>query len=436
MPRRLLCLGALLLATILAGCLPRTYRSWNFLVYMNGDNNLEYFAVEDFEEMERIGSTKHVNIFVLFDRSPRSAFPYDSSHEDWSDTRLYRVLRDNNPLKFNSQRLTPEWLTGHAELDMSDPATLRQFIVFCQKYYPAEHTVLTLWDHGSAVWPRAVRRTDGETPSAVKAVCWDDTTTDTPYPWNCLTTDEIARALADAKSVTGQKVDIINMDACLMQMLEVAYELWNGGDPLADYVVGSQADVYGDGNDYRAVLARLTANPAVTAREFAARLVDDYYAYYVHKGLSTTYSVLSLGGEFDPLVAAFKDFATALSEADENTMAEIKSIWDVATSFTGFNYSTEEAIDLYDFAHRLQSCQDEDVAAAALGLMNAFGGAMIHHRETGWYVNRAHGLSILLPDYRIWSNHYDDPDQYDGLALAADTDWDEFILRFVDHTGP
>jgi hypothetical protein len=41
---------------------------WTFMVYLDGDNNLEGAAIDDFMEMSSVGSTSNVNIVVQFDR--------------------------------------------------------------------------------------------------------------------------------------------------------------------------------------------------------------------------------------------------------------------------------------------------------------------------------------------------------------------------------
>ena len=43
---------------------------WTFMVYMDGDNNLEAAALNDFREMAHVGSTADVNIVVQLDRTP------------------------------------------------------------------------------------------------------------------------------------------------------------------------------------------------------------------------------------------------------------------------------------------------------------------------------------------------------------------------------
>ena len=44
--------------------------SWTFLVYLDGDNNLEDAAIDDLNEMEVVGSTADANIVVQIDHTP------------------------------------------------------------------------------------------------------------------------------------------------------------------------------------------------------------------------------------------------------------------------------------------------------------------------------------------------------------------------------
>ncbi len=39
------------------------------MVFMNGDNNLDSFAIQNFLDMANVGSTRDVNIVVQLDRS-------------------------------------------------------------------------------------------------------------------------------------------------------------------------------------------------------------------------------------------------------------------------------------------------------------------------------------------------------------------------------
>lgn len=401
-------------------------KAWNFLVYLDGDNNLEEYAIADLNEMERVGSTDQVNVLVLIDRAPG----HDNSNADWTTTRLYYVTKDTNTSIPSTIRST--LLAALGERDMSDPATLRDFIVYCQEHFPADRTCLTLWNHGGGVYPKsagtAEKRSTGsnsktELKGGLRGICWDDTTTSQNYPWNCLTTDEVAWALSEARDQTGQKIDVINMDACLTQMLEVAYELWNSRDRLTDYLVGSEEIVPGNGNNYVAVLNHLTGNPNMDARTLATTLVDDYYDYYKSTAENTTYSAISLGAEFDSLASAFASFATAMKNS-----SDIESIW--RASFEA-EFSSYENKDLYTYADRVSYyTADPAIDSAAANLKTAIGNAVVAHKETGYYAGYAHGISILLPDAFAWPS-YSGMDQYPTLALSRNTNWDEFIGTFV-----
>ncbi len=400
--------------------LPVAPRQWNFFVYMDGDNNLEAEAIADLNEMELIGSNNDLNILVLFDRIDG----YDTSNGNWSGTRLYKVTRDSNPSLISS-----EWIQSYnatrPELDMSDPDTLKDFIIYCQRNYPAERTVLTLWNHGGGVYPRSV---PGRTLSAAglnaKGICWDDTTG--PDPWNCLTTDEVAQALSGARSSTGKRIDLINLDACVTMMLEMAYQWRNE----ADYLVGSEANVPGAGNDYDTVLRHLQSNPNLSAQSLCYTLVNDYYGYYSGTGSSTTYSALALRSmpSFDRLMSAFTTFAIALNQTDD--LAGAVEAW---LNTTYFDYA--ENRDLYDFAVKLTIYgKDDKVKAAATALRSALESAVLVHRETGIYVGKAHGVAILLPNGATWAS-YAAPDQYPMLELAAATQWDEFLDQLAAATA-
>lgn len=388
---------------------------WNFLVYLDGDNSLEQSAIKDINEMELVGSTQDVNILVLIDRAPH----YDTSNGDWTGTRLYRITKDES----KSYEIVSELVADYGELDMSDPQTLKNFLLFCQTAYPAERTTLTLWDHGDGVYPKSPSRNTQASTVTPQGICWDDTTgTD---PWLCLTTDEIAATLAEVREVTGKKIDIINMDACLMQTLEIAYEWRNE----IDYLAGSQAEVPNNGNNYATLLQTLINNPTITTRQFAETLVDDYYAYYsTNTNGYETYSALSLGTEFDSLVSAFKDFSTALKLTTD--LNGVFLAWKDVTYF-----KVKEYDDLYNFADRLViTSEDADVVNKAKALKTAIGNAVIKHTEIDDFKDKAFGISILLATYNEWPN-YSEANQYTSLLLSKDTDWDDFILRFVDYTA-
>jgi hypothetical protein len=72
-------------------------------------------------------------------------------------------------------------------------------------------------------------------------------------------------------------VDLVGSDACLMGMIEVAYEIKDIG---ASVMVGPEETVPWNGWPYDAILTDLTSNPSWTPSELATSIVDRYYESY------------------------------------------------------------------------------------------------------------------------------------------------------------
>lgn len=405
---------------------------WNFLVYMDGDNNLERFAIQDFNEMEMIGSTDEVNVLVLFDRAPG----YDCSNGDWTNTRLYRVLKDTDPHLINSQ-----YLLDLGEKDMSDPNTLQEFLIRAHEISQAKYTVLTLWNHGGGVYPRSIRSErislspedtifEEKEPLITKGICWDDTTG--LGIWDCLTTDQVASALAKARQTTGKRISVINTDACNMQLLEVAYEWRNE----ADYLVGSEDAIPGDGNHYTSILSFLTASFEVEPEEFATTLVEKYYDYYQSRSCAI-YSALNMGAINEDFMNKFRKFAQRLAEAEGVTRDEIYAAGGSSTYFTDQNLQLFQYVDLYDFASHIgQKVEsDPETRRAAEDFVKTRTGMVLSCLGTGDYQPNADslGLAVNLPyDSSLWLRS-PGMNEYIRLQLAKDTLWDEFINRYSSH---
>jgi len=65
---------------------------WTFMVFINGDSDLEYAGIDDINEMEFVGSSEDVNIVVQYDRSREFA----TEDGDWHGARRYRIEADDS----------------------------------------------------------------------------------------------------------------------------------------------------------------------------------------------------------------------------------------------------------------------------------------------------------------------------------------------------
>lgn len=139
-------------------------------------------------------------------------------------------------------------LTDLGETNTGDPQVLEEFLAFGVSTYPSERHALVIWNHGSGVY------VPEEKPALSMSRSCGPTASDTippqpngPLPaisepgprpnplgfglahddqsGDCLDTTELERVLATGHRLLGRKIDLVGMDACLMAMLEIAWQL-------------------------------------------------------------------------------------------------------------------------------------------------------------------------------------------------------------------
>jgi len=231
--------------------------AWTVMVYMAADNDLGEDALRDLNEMEAIGSGVDLSIVVQIDLPDTGGYP-------WTTARRYLVERDTDTENVGST--LPEDL---GELDMTRPETLAGFLAWARAAYPSDHTLVLLWGHGEA-WDHEESAAAGgaSSESRIQAI-FNDESAD---PDTLMRNHELGSALASA----GGAFDIVAMDACAMQILEVAYELRGS----ASILLASQEVLWEDGFPYDAFLAPLAASPSTTPENLARSMVQAFGSYY------------------------------------------------------------------------------------------------------------------------------------------------------------
>jgi hypothetical protein len=335
---------------------------WTFMVYLDGDNNLESAGIDDFLEMASVGSTADVKILVLFDRVPG----YNTEYGNWTDTRRGLVNAGDVP--------NASWGTSMGELNMGDPQTLINFVEWGMQNFPATRYAVVLWDHGSG-WHKALT----EDSLVFKGVCWDQTSGD-----DYLRMKEVRTALQTIEN-DEEEPELVGFDACLMAMVEVAYEIRQH----ASVMVGSEEVEPGDGWPYNTILADLVGDPAMTASELGTTIVVRYFESY---GNNWTQSAVNLA-LMDVLAAEIDSLAQTLRD-DWNG--------DVVACINAA-YQVMENIDLAVIAER---------------------------HGASW--PGSHGLAIYFPD----NSGVFDPD-YNGTTILfpGATRWEEFLQDYYLNMG-
>jgi hypothetical protein len=377
---------------MLAGGLASAEANWTFMVYMDGDCDLEESAIDDMNEMEMVGSTGEVNIIALLDRIPG----YDDSNGDWVTTKLFEVTEDQN----SDRIIRSTEVEDLGELNMGNPNTLADFAVWGIENYPAEHYALIIWDHGGG-W---------------KSVANDETDDE-----NGITMPELDSALFWIINETYiERLDIIGFDTCLMGQLEVADTV----APYADIMVGSEELEAGDGWNYTPFLNTLADHPDSTPEELAINITTSFGEYYteIEEDPIHTLSVIDLS-EIPDLVSAVDTWAVAM-------IANMPDEWDTIgeSRYEVESYPQGEGadfVDLYDLAWLVwYETTDASTESAAEAVMDALDAAVINS-VNGPDHPYSNGLTIYFPEETI-------EEGYTDVNFAAETDWDEFLQEYHD----
>jgi hypothetical protein len=238
---------ALLTAAVFASCssddgggkTPDTpqYRR-TVVVYMAAQNSLGYANAAKADSSEIAGGTSlipstrdNLILFIDDDKAPRLYRFYKSTNGKGYYTSIYQYPTDVNS---------------------ADPSTLLDVLNRVKNLFPSESYGLVLWSHGTGWLPQIKtfsRRYTGGTqrPEAFGIDVGEggDMETDTKADGSLGDQMEIT-ALAGAIGQSGLHMDYIFFDACIMQSIEVAYDLRN----VTDYIVASPAMTSGYGAFY------------------------------------------------------------------------------------------------------------------------------------------------------------------------------------------
>ncbi len=387
---------------------PQKQRPWTLMVYMAGDNGKAFQTAtgvkklmaemtsagyKDIWKMAKVGTTDACAVVCLFDTMEESY--------------LVEVRQGVGMAGSVVQKLK--------EINTGNPDTLRDFVVHGMQHYPADHFALVIWNHGTgwldvdhyesvrdigdatykthgALFRSTLRKiTEGET---TRPIAYDDTSKD------FLDTKDLHQAFGEAEAITGRKLDIIGMDACLMAMVEGAREL----AVHADYFVGSQEVEPMDGWPYTLILQGINAEPGMAPEALADRIVRDYAKSYnaqTRQDETVTQSAIRLSAmqETEALARTLVD--VVLARGQEAVLHELaKAARREALVFQDRNYR-----DLGDFARLLASktewenYPEVNTAAQALyaHLQARTSAAPVLRVAYRPQYERATGLAVYLP---------------------------------------
>ena len=180
-------------------------KKWTILIYSNGNNDLEPEMRYAMKEIESVGEVQNVQVVLQIGRESFDLVNIVRAHvlppgpyESWEGVRRY-ILQGN--------RL--ELLNDLGSVNMAHPSTLLEFLDWGFALFPAEQYMLIVGGHS---WQYLGTMTDYSQRE--------------PY---LMGIPGLVGAINKASIHAGVQVDLLIMDTCNFNVIEVVYEL--GADP-------------------------------------------------------------------------------------------------------------------------------------------------------------------------------------------------------------
>jgi hypothetical protein len=204
---------------------------------------------------------------------------------------------------------------------------------------------------------------------------------------------ELQRALRRAGLGPRNKLAILGFDACLMNMLEIAYQLREETELL----VGSQQTEPGDGWPYDKVLAAMNAGP--TPEAMARAIVRVYLRECRKVGDSNVTQSAVRTDRVEAAARAWSGLGTALAAAPATEAPALRRVRSLVQAY--------EYPDYVDAVHTAtlvaETTRSSEVRTRARAFAAAVRACVVATGHEGRAVRQSHGLTIWFPPDR---GHY------------------------------
>jgi choice-of-anchor C domain-containing protein len=350
---------------------------WTVMYYLDGDTTYadaasgeskpldRDYTLPIFDELRKNAGNPSVNIVALLDR-------YGDGNSAY-----YLIDPTTDPLDPASLVQGVNYWP-QAEVNMGDPQTLANFGAWGRSHFPADNYALILSDHGSGLG----------------GAMWDSTSAD-----DRLSVKELGNALSTITNDGASPLAVLYMDACLMAMLEDAYQFRN----YVHFYVASENTKQGYVAPHGLAISAITSSS--TPVEVAMQFASTYAASGANGDALYTMSVLDLQ-QIGPVLDATRALSQQLDSRMPTNYQSLSAILNIVQTFDQNDDNVLNAADdyrdLYDFATLVKSFYfDAEVISAAQNVIDAVDSfvAFEAHQEPGRAegVESSHGIAIYFP---------------------------------------
>lgn len=284
------------------------------LIYMSGENNLTKdenypglsYLKDDLKEIlegsYKLNDNQHLICFI--DSVDVDNKPHIIEVANGTSKEVYRFEED---------------------FYASDPEKFRQVLQYTINKFPAEEYGLVLWGHSSGWIIHNDTVPSASTTPATTRGYGKDEGWDTNSSGRWMNINQMAQVLEAMP-----KLKFIFADCCNFMCVESAYELRN----CADYLIGSPAEIPGDGAPYHLMVEKLFSNSST----FYSDICNCYYDYYLEAHSWPIYSQWELEGYSVPLSTLRLDQMENLANATKQIMKTCMPTYPQQLKLTGLPF--------------------------------------------------------------------------------------------------
>ena len=337
-------------------------------VYMIADNDLDFYATANINEMETFmaHNPEAGSVYVYIDRAKnrKTAHPI-----------LYQITADTSA-KINSKiiKVYPENNSANEKVLAEALSQVQTICAINNEFLRG----LVLWSHGSAWLPESVSLAS-QRATAVKSFGLDQT----------MANNENHNAEMDIRKLAiilnNYHFDFILFDACFMASIEVFYELRN----TTDYIIASPTEVLATGFPYKDILTDM-----LSATVNYQKIAQKYVAFFQQKkGVLQSASVVTVKtAELPQFATLFKYYLNTISR-------EI-------TDQKWLQYSQDEVDYLFDLGQVADYLQKEQTNKE---LTEQLGRLITNYHHTSYFfgkipLQKSSGISIYIPQSATLQN--------------------------------
>lgn len=266
---------------------------WTVLIYANGNNELEPEITKAIEKLKMEHINDNFNIVVQLARANEELVqklrgPIDINKKGrWSGVRRYLI---NEHGIYEVEVLE--------KVNMADPQTLYSFLLWGINNYPSDYIMIVLSGHGAGF---------------IGAMT--DFTKEKPY---LMSLDSLVNVFYNLYKTTKKKVEVLLLDSCYMNLIEIWHELANITFNPIKYLVIASENVNIDGISYT-IFIRYLQEKVKNVKNTKVVLIDVIKEFNESDKIEEELILVSLEkNKFEELKSCFDNIAKIIIENNIN----------------------------------------------------------------------------------------------------------------------